>query len=102
MERRGGLQPGRGENAPSPRRSQPLRAGKGAPPLSAPKPLAQDKLATLSATFRLVGDPSRLRILLHCLSGPKAVNQIAEDLELSQSLVSHHLRLLREARLVTG
>jgi len=30
------------------------------------------------------------------------VGEIAESLDLSQSLVSHHLRLLRGARLVTG
>ena len=32
---------------------------------------------------------------------PKSVTDISEALELSQSLVSHHLRLLRGARLVT-
>lgn len=70
--------------------------------MSDAKPLAQAELAKLSETFRLLGDPSRLRILLHCAQAPKPVNAIAEDLELSQSLVSHHLKLLRDARLVIG
>lgn len=70
--------------------------------MNAPKPLTPEELTTLSETFRLLGDPSRLRILLYCMDGPKAVNQIAERLGLSQSLVSHHLRLLRDARLVAG
>ncbi len=65
-------------------------------------PLSQHDLSILAETFRLLGDPSRLRILLHCADGARAVSDIAQALELSQSLVSHHLRLLRGARLVKG
>jgi DNA-binding transcriptional ArsR family regulator len=56
----------------------------------------------LAETFRLLGDPTRLRILFFCLDEPRAVGDIAASLDLSQSLVSHHLRLLRGARLVRG
>ena len=62
---------------------------------------SSQELNFLAETFRLLGDPSRLKILLHCEDGPKSVTDISEALELSQSLVSHHLRLLRGARLVT-
>jgi DNA-binding transcriptional ArsR family regulator len=51
-------------------------------------------------TFRLLGDVTRLRILLCCLQKPVAVGAIADRLDLSPSLVSHHLRLLRGARMV--
>ncbi|MGE0668227.1 MAG: ArsR/SmtB family transcription factor [Sphingomonadales bacterium] len=51
-------------------------------------------------TFKLMGDPSRLAILMLCLHGQVAVGEIALKLSLSPSLVSHHLRLLRAARLV--
>ncbi len=54
----------------------------------------------LAEMFRLMGDPSRLRILLACLEEPVAVGALAAGLELSPSLVSHHLRLLRATRLV--
>ena len=64
--------------------------------------LSQNDITILAETFRLLGDPSRLRILLCCLTGPISVGDIAERLELSLSLVSHHLRLLRGARLVKG
>jgi len=64
--------------------------------------LSQNDIMILSETFRLLGDPSRLRILLSCLGGPISVGVIAERLDLSLSLVSHHLRLLRGARLVKG
>ncbi|NHF73172.1 ArsR/SmtB family transcription factor [Paracoccus xiamenensis] len=64
--------------------------------------LSQNQIAILAETFRLLGDPSRLRIVLCCLDGPIPVSEIAERLDLSLSLVSHHLRLLRAARLVNG
>lgn len=57
-------------------------------------------MAELADMFRLLGDPSRLRIVLACLEGRCSVGALAADLGLSQSLVSHHLRLLRAARLL--
>lgn len=57
-------------------------------------------VAELADLFRLLGDTTRLRIVLACLDSPVAVNDIASRLELSSSLVSHHLRLLRAARIV--
>ena len=62
--------------------------------------LSQENIPQLADTFRLMGDTSRLRIILACLAEPINVTQIAEVLGLSQSLVSHHLRLLRAARLL--
>jgi ArsR family transcriptional regulator, lead/cadmium/zinc/bismuth-responsive transcriptional repressor len=65
------------------------------------KPLLSDDHATaLADLFRLLGDPSRLKIVVSCLRTPLAVSDIAEKLDLSVSLVSHHLRLLKGARLV--
>jgi DNA-binding transcriptional ArsR family regulator len=59
---------------------------------------AVDELADL---FHLLGDATRLRIVLACLAPqPIAVGDIAAALALSSSLVSHHLRLLRAARIV--
>ncbi len=62
--------------------------------------LSDDHAAALADLFRLLGDPTRLRIVVACLRTPLAVSDIAERLDLSVSLVSHHLRLLRGARLV--
>lgn len=61
-----------------------------------------DRAPELADLFRLLGDPSRLRIVIACLETPVAVSAIADGLGLSLSLVSHHLRLLRAARLVRG
>ena len=62
--------------------------------------LSDDDASALADLFRLLGDPSRLRIVVSCLRTPRAVSDIAEQLGLSVSLVSHHLRLLKGARLV--
>ncbi len=60
----------------------------------------QDQLASLAGVFHLMGDPSRLSILMAVLAGPLPVAEIAAETGLSASLVSHHLRLLRGGRLV--
>ena len=57
-------------------------------------------VAPVADLFHLLGDPTRLRIVLACLAQPTAVGDIAAALALSSSLVSHHLRLLRAARIV--
>ena len=62
--------------------------------------LSDDHAVALADLFRLLGDPSRLRIVVSCLRAPLAVSDIADKLGLSVSLVSHHLRLLKGARLV--
>jgi DNA-binding transcriptional ArsR family regulator len=62
--------------------------------------LADQHAAELADLFRLLGDPTRLRIVLTCLDAPTSVGEIADRLDLSASLVSHHLRLLRAARVV--
>jgi DNA-binding transcriptional ArsR family regulator len=63
-------------------------------------PEADGSIAQLADLFHLLGDPTRLRIVLCCLNTPVAVSEIASSLQLSSSLVSHHLRLLRAARIV--
>ncbi|WP_374762204.1 ArsR/SmtB family transcription factor [Massilia scottii] len=65
-----------------------------------PSPDNDASIAQLADLFHLLGDPTRLRIVLSCLAGPIAVGDIAAGLQLSSSLVSHHLRLLRAARIV--
>jgi DNA-binding transcriptional ArsR family regulator len=59
-----------------------------------------ERVVPLADLFRLLGDPTRLRIVLTCVEGRTPVGAIAESLGLSASLVSHHLRLLRAARIV--
>jgi ArsR family transcriptional regulator len=50
--------------------------------------------------FKALGDKSRLRILNMLTQKPMCVCEITEILKLSQSTVSGHLRVLKEAELV--
>ena len=62
--------------------------------------LDTDQTTELAELFRLLGEPNRLGIVASCLDGPLSVGEITSRLALSQSPVSHHLRLLRAARLL--
>ena len=64
------------------------------------KQLDEETLFIVSQTFKALGDPTRIRIL-HLLSHQEcSVNEIAENLSLMQSTVSHQLRFLKNLRLV--
>ncbi|HEX7034287.1 MAG TPA: metalloregulator ArsR/SmtB family transcription factor [Pseudomonadales bacterium] len=71
-----------------------------ASPIPLPRAVTEERVAELADLFRLMGDATRLRIILSCLGGPASVGEIAARSGASASLVSHHLRLLRAARLV--
>ena len=57
--------------------------------------------AVAALRFRALGDETRLRVLETLVTGERCVSDIMDALGLGQSLVSHHLRALREAGLVT-
>jgi DNA-binding transcriptional ArsR family regulator len=67
--------------------------------LAAPT-LTDDAATELAEMFRLMGDPNRLRIVFCCLDDAVSVSDMASRLGLSGSLVSHHLRLLKAARIL--
>ncbi len=50
--------------------------------------------------LRCIGEPTRLRILRLLTSGEKCVGDIVETLGKEQSLISHHLRALKECSIV--
>jgi len=55
----------------------------------------------LDATLRALADGNRRAILQVVRDSPRAVGEIAAEVEMSQQAVSHHLRVLRGAGLVT-
>jgi ArsR family transcriptional regulator, lead/cadmium/zinc/bismuth-responsive transcriptional repressor len=59
-----------------------------------------DAVEGLADTFSALGDPTRVRILDALSHGELCVCDLAAVLKLSQSAVSHQLRLLRGLRLV--
>ena len=50
--------------------------------------------------LKVLADETRLAVVRQLLDEPKHVNEINAPLQLEQSLLSHHLRILREAGLV--
>jgi DNA-binding transcriptional ArsR family regulator len=74
-----------------------------------------DEIEQLTETFKALADPTRLRLVRllserapgeiepdECGGGPLCVNALAHRLGITQSAVSQHLRVLRQARLVKG
>lgn len=59
------------------------------------------QLAHLARLFNVLGDPVRLRILQTLRDGPLSVGDIHRACHLKQANTSKHLRVLREARIVT-
>ena len=56
--------------------------------------------AIAALRFRALGDETRLRLLELMVDGERSVAELMDLTELGQSLVSHHLRTLRDAGLV--
>ena len=61
-------------------------------------PLTGEQVVELADLLRLLSEPTRLRVLLACLSQPASVGEIATRANLPRGLASHHLRLLRAGR----
>lgn len=62
--------------------------------------IGQNSIEYLARIFKALGDPSRLKIVYVLYKSPLCVCDIASVLDLSQSSVSHHLRILRDLKLV--
>jgi ArsR family transcriptional regulator, zinc-responsive transcriptional repressor len=62
--------------------------------------LTDDQVAWASDTFKLLADPSRLRIVWTLLHGEHSVNSLAEHVGAQPSSVSQHLAKLHLARIV--
>ena len=62
--------------------------------------LNSDQHNRLASIFRLLGDEGRLRLVVACIDTPQTVTQLAAIASMSQPLTSHHLRQLREARIL--
>lgn len=57
---------------------------------------------SVAETLQALATPSRLLILARLREGAATVGQLASDVEMEQSAVSHQLRLLRHLGLVEG
>jgi DNA-binding transcriptional ArsR family regulator len=51
--------------------------------------------------LKCIGEPTRLQILKLLAEGEKCVGELTSVLDKEQSLISHHLRALKECNIVT-
>ncbi len=67
-----------------------------------PELITEEQARTYAAWFAALGDPTRVRLLrlLARAGRPMAVGELVAQVEIGQSTVSHHLRILTEARFV--
>jgi DNA-binding transcriptional ArsR family regulator len=68
-----------------------------------PDPISPAERDRLVAVFRALGDPTRLDVyrLIATQPDPICVCDIVPRFDVSQPTISHHLKILREAGLVT-
>lgn len=62
---------------------------------------SEDAITVMAETFRLLGDPTRLRVVQALSHGELCVCDLAAMLGVGRTAVSNHLRLLRGMRLVS-
>ena len=60
----------------------------------------KETIDAIAELFKAFGDPTRLEILSLLLQQERCVGDIAEAIGLSQSAVSHQLRLLKQIHLI--
>ena len=60
----------------------------------------EDKLYDLAEIFKVFGDSTRIKILYVLFEAEMCVCDIAELLSMSQSAISHQLRVLKQSKLV--
>jgi DNA-binding transcriptional ArsR family regulator len=59
-----------------------------------------NELETLSALFQTLADVNRLRIIFYLEKAERSVSEVVKALKLSQPLVSHHLKVLKQVSIV--
>ena len=62
--------------------------------------LSEEELAKISAQFKVMSEPSRLKVLLALRHGELCVYHIVEAVGGTQSAVSHQLRILRDNQII--
>lgn len=62
--------------------------------------LEEDTLLDLAELFKIFGDSSRIKILFALLRSEMSVNDLTNAVGMSQSAVSHQLRILKANHLV--
>ena len=61
---------------------------------------SEETLYDLAELFKIFGDSTRIRILFALSEQEESVGELAEKLNMTQSAVSHQLKILKQSRLV--
>ncbi|MDO4265114.1 MAG: metalloregulator ArsR/SmtB family transcription factor [Eubacteriales bacterium] len=64
--------------------------------------VSEEELYDLAELFKVFGDSTRIRILYVLFAAETGVGDIAEKLNMTQSAISHQLKILKQAKLVKG
>ena len=62
----------------------------------------EEELGDLAELFKMFADSTRIKILYDLFDGEKNVSEITEDLDMTQSAVSHQLKILKTSRLIAA
>lgn len=62
--------------------------------------LKDEHALQIAELFRALGDASRVKIIAALLNGPMNVQSLAAEVGITESGISHHMRNLRQMRLV--
>lgn len=65
-----------------------------------PSKVKSQNVSSLSSLLRITSEETRLKILCILKDGEHCVCEITEHIKLSQSLISHHLKDLKEAGII--
>ncbi len=68
--------------------------------MALPHPLPGDLVELIARRFRVMGEPTRIRLLDHLRDGEQSVNELAARCGAGQQNVSKHLTVLAEAGVV--
>ena len=60
----------------------------------------EDELYDLAELFKVFGDSTRIRILFALFESSSCVCDLAETLNMTQSAISHQLKILKQSRLI--
>ena len=62
----------------------------------------EEELLDLAELFKVFGDSTRIKILYVLFDEESSVGDIADKLNMTQSAISHQLKILKQAKLIKG
>ncbi len=62
----------------------------------------ENTLYDLAELFKVFGDSTRIRILFELFESEKSVSDITQALNMTQSAISHQLKILKQSKLVSA